>query len=285
MQIKTTWQHIRRSPYQALAAIMIMSLTFFAASLFAYLFYSSYVILRYFETRPQIIAFFKEEIKKDELARLKNKLNDTRKVASLKYVSKEEALAIYRELNKNDPLLLEMVTANILPDSLEVSAKDPTYLSELAEILKKEKNVDKVSFPEDVINVIISFTNALKIVGIALITFLTINSILVVFTIVSMKISLRKEEIEILRLLGGTRGYIRQPFILEGIFYGLVAAFLGSGICSLVIYLIIPQIAPIFVGIPLFPLSIFIYAPVIGGALLLGFLLGTFSSTVAVWRY
>jgi len=285
MQVKTTWQHIRRSPYQALAAIMIMSLTFFAASLFAYLFYSSFVILRYFESRPQIIAFFKEEIKKEDLSRLKSKLENTGKVASLKYVSKEEALAIYRELNKNDPILLEMVTAKILPDSLEVSAREPRFLAELAEILKKEKNVDKVSFPEEVINVVISFTNTLETVGLSLIAFLAINSLLVVFTIISMKISLRKEEIEILRLIGASKGYIREPFILEGIFYGIAAAVIGAGFCSLIIYLITPQIASVFAGIPLLPLSIYIYSAVLGGAIFLGIFLGMVSSLVAVFRY
>lgn len=283
--MNTTWQHIRRSPYQALAAIMIMTLTFFTVSLFAYLFYSSFVILRYFETRPQIIAFFKEEIKSDELNQLKNKLNETDKVTSLKYVSKKEALAIYREQNKNDPLLLEMVTASILPDSLEVSAIQPGYLSELAGILKKETNVDKVSFPEEVINVVISLTNSIRMVGISLIAFLTLNSLLVVFTIVSMKISLKKEEIEILRLIGASKSYIRQPFILEGIFYGIVAAILGSGFCSLIIYLITPNIAPALSGIPLLPLSIIVYASVLGGTIFFGLLLGIISSLIAVLRY
>lgn len=283
--MNTTWQHIRRSPYQALAAIMIMTLTFFTVSLFAYLFYSSFVILGYFETRPQIIAFFKEEIKSDELNQLKNKLNETDKVTSLKYVSKKEALAIYREQNKNDPLLLEMVTASILPDSLEVSAIQPGYLSELAGILKKETNVDKVSFPEEVINVVISLTNSIRMVGISLIAFLTVNSLLVVFTIVSMKISLKKEEIEILRLIGASKSYIRQPFILEGIFYGIVAAILGSGFCSLIIYLITPNIAPALSGIPLLPLSIIVYASVLGGTIFFGLLLGIISSLIAVLRY
>lgn len=285
MQLKTTWQHIRRSPYQALAAVMIMSLTFFTISLFTYLFYSSFIILKYFESRPQIIAFFKEEIKKDDLLNLKRKLEKTGKVANLKYVSKEEALAIYRELNKNDPILLEMVTANILPDSLEVSAKDPEYLSELAEILKKEKNVDKVSFPEDVINVILSFTKTIETVGTFLIAFLALNSLLVVFTIISMKISLRKEEIEILRLIGASRNYIRQPFILEGVFYGLISALLGSGICSLLVFILIPNIAPLFSGIPLFPFSPYLYGSVILGSLILGLILGVFSSLIAVLRY
>lgn len=285
MQLKATWQHIRRSPYQALAAIMIMSLTFFAASFFAYLFYGSFKVIRYFETRPQIIAFFKEEISKDDLANLKSRLQETDKVESLKYVSKQEALAIYRELNKNDPLLLEMVTASILPDSIEVSAKEPRFLVELANILKKEKNVDKVNIPEDVINIVISFASVLKNVGLALITFLTINSILVVFTIISMKISLRKEEIDILRLIGASKEYIRQPFIIEGIFYGLIAAFFGCGLCSLIVYLITPSLMSVFVGIPLLPLPLLIYGAVLGGSLIIGLILGGFSSLIAVFRY
>jgi len=119
---KTAWQHIRRTPYQALAAVAVMTLNLFIASVFITTASSFEQILRFFESRPQVTAFFKDEAKIDQVEALRQKLLETGKVAEVKYVSKEEALAIYREQNKDDPVLLEMVTANMLPASLEVSA-------------------------------------------------------------------------------------------------------------------------------------------------------------------
>jgi len=108
--LRTTWNHIRRSPYQASAAIGIMFLTFFLASVTILAAGGSQMLLRYFETRPQVTAFFKDEVKQEEIEALIQKLDQTGRVSSTKFVSRQEALAIYREQNKNDPLLLEMVT-------------------------------------------------------------------------------------------------------------------------------------------------------------------------------
>ena len=108
---KTAWKNIRRSPYQALAAILIMTLTFLAVSFFVFLLAGSSTIINYFESKPQVTAFFKNEAKQADINTLGNQLKATGKVASIKFVSKEEALKIYREQNKNDPLLLDLVTA------------------------------------------------------------------------------------------------------------------------------------------------------------------------------
>ena len=121
---KHTWRHIRRSPYQALAAVMVITLTLFVTSLFLFVVLGSQRVLNFFETKPQITVFFKDEATAKQVEEMKEKLNATGKVASLKYISKEEAYDIYREQFKDDPLLLDLVTANILPASLEVSATD-----------------------------------------------------------------------------------------------------------------------------------------------------------------
>jgi len=108
--LKTTWTHIRRTPYQSLAAVLIMILTFFVITAFTLLAAGSQAILNYFETRPQVTAFFEDQVTLEQIDLLKAKLAETEKTKEIKYVSKEEALAIYREQNKDDPLLLEMVS-------------------------------------------------------------------------------------------------------------------------------------------------------------------------------
>jgi cell division transport system permease protein len=135
---------MRRSPYQTFAAILTMFLTFLLGGVFALTTGTSLSILRYFEGKPQLTVFFMEKAGKPEADVLTATLKGTGKVASTKFVSKEEALAIYKEQNKNDPLLLEMVTADILPASLEVTATEPKFLSELEPIIKKADGVEEV---------------------------------------------------------------------------------------------------------------------------------------------
>ena len=117
------WKHIRRSPYQAFAAIATMTLMFIITGLFTVISFGSMILLNYFEQKPQIIVFFNDTKKEEDIKKLQDKLLNMDKVSTVKFVSKDEALAIYKEQFKKDPMLLEMVSADILPASIEVSAK------------------------------------------------------------------------------------------------------------------------------------------------------------------
>ena len=119
--VHTMWRNVRRSPYQALAAILIMSLTFLIVSFFIFVLFGSARVIDYFESKPQVAAFFKDEARQAEIDALKLAMESDEKVASVRFVSKQDALKIYREQNKNDPLLLDLVTADILPASLYIS--------------------------------------------------------------------------------------------------------------------------------------------------------------------
>jgi len=283
--LKTTWTHIRRSPYQALAAIGIMTLTFFLSTLIILVAAGSQALLHYFETRPQVTAFFKDEVKMDEVEKLKEKLNQTGKIKSLKYVSKEEALEIYKEQNKSDPLLLEMVTANILPASLEVSTTDITYLGEIAQILRQEPGVEEVVFQEDVVGALKNWTDTIRKIGLALIGFLGVVSFLVVLVIIGMKVALRKKEVEILQLIGATNWFIRAPFVFEGIFYGIAGAILGWGAGILLLMYSTPFLVEFLAGIPILPVPLVFILAMLGGEVLVGMIIGTLGSLLAVKRY
>jgi cell division transport system permease protein len=284
-QFKTTWQHIRRSPYQAFAAILIMFFTCMVAGSFIIMAYASDKILNYFESKPQTTAFLKDDIKSEDVDSIKNKLLETGKAANIKYVSKEEALNIYREQNKNDPLLLEMVSSSILPASLEISAKEIRDLQILADIAKKEPLVDEVVYQKDIVNTLIGWTSSLRSFGFILVGFLVFVSILIILMVIGMKIAVRREEIEILRLVGASRWYIRWPFILEGMYYGFLGAVFAWGILYLLLIYFTPFLSSFLTGIPLFPISfmlvLYLLLTMIGG----GVLVGIIGSFLAVWRY
>lgn len=282
---KTAWQHMRRSPYQALSAILVMALTFFISATLVLVALGSQVVLQWFETRPQVTAFFKDGTKIEQIEDLKGKLSQTGKVGNMKYVSKEEALVIYKDLTKGEPLLQEMVTANLLPASLEVSAKELNILGQMAEILKKEEIVEEVIFPEDVVSSLSSLTSALRKIGLSLILFIAVISLLEILVMISLKITLRKEEIEILRLIGASSWQIRLPFILEGIFYGVGGALMGWLGTSLLLLYSTPFLVSYLAEIPLFPVSPIYLLLLLGGMIIGGVLIGATGSFLAVRRY
>lgn len=283
--IKTTWQHIRRSPYQSLTAIGMMSLTLFVALAFFLTALGSQAILNYFEGKPQITVFFTDQKKPEDIKLLEKKLKATGQVSQTKYISKEEALAIYQEQNKKDPLLLEMVTASILPASLDVSAKDSQFLPDLVKTLQAEPGVEEVVYQKDIVDLLITWTQTIRKTGAILVGFLTLLSLLIFLTIIGMKIAIRKEEIGILRLIGASKWYIRWPFIFEGLFYGLIASVVSWIVAVCLLIYLTPYLKLFLLGVPLFPISPIFFLELLLGSVFVGAGVGIIGSLLAVWRY
>lgn len=278
-------RNIRRTPFQALAASMVMLLTFLALQTFVILAAGSQETLRYFESKPQVIAFFKEGTTDQDVSLIENALRQDTKVIKTKFISKEEALQIYREKNKNDPALLELVTANILPASLEISTQTPEDLQPIAEILKKEPVVSEVIVPEDVVATLTSVTRIIRIVGGTSVGFLMIFATLVIVMIIGFKIRLKRTEIEIMRLLGASASFIRNPFILEGMFYGITGAVAGWIFSYTLLWYFTPFLEGYLAEVKLLPVNPLFMLALLGGSLAVACFVGGIGSFIAVRRY
>jgi cell division transport system permease protein len=283
--ISTVSKYIRRSPYQAISAALIMSLTFFAITVFAILTILSIRFISYFESKPQLTVFFKDTAGREVIGELEGKLKSTGKTSSVTYVSKEEALKIYKEQNKNDPILLDLVTSDILPASIEVQAVQAQDLSELASIVKDSEYVEEVIFQKDIVDTLISWTNAFRRIGLAIIGILVMVSVLVIITIIGIKITVRREEIEIMRLIGASNWFIRAPFLLEGAFYGLVGSLIGGALALGLFFYFSPAIEFFLRGVAIFPLSPLILVELLLIEIIVACSLGVFASYLAVLRY
>jgi cell division transport system permease protein len=291
-------KRLRRTPYQVIASVCMIFITLFVMGIFLLLAASSSAILSYFESKPQLTVFFKDDKDKSSIDAIVEKLRSTGKLASFQYISKDQALAIYKEQNKNDPLLLEMVTADILPASLEITAKSPNFLSDLAFLVKDEKGIDEVVFQKDVVDTLISWTTAIRKVGLVFILLLMLATFFILLTSIGMKIALKKDEIEILQLVGATSFYIKRPFLYEGISYGLSGAFLAAFILTIIILYLQPFIFSFLRGIPtlslfsyqnitinIWPPSLVFFVLLWGILLISGFFIGLMGSLFAVSRY
>lgn len=285
MHLKTVAKYIRRSPYQAVSAALIMSLTFFAISVFAFLTILSARLIDYLESRPQLTVFFTDVATRPEIRDLKNKLEATGKTISVRYVSKDEALTLYKEQNKQDPILLDLVTADVLPASLEIQTSRAEYLPSLMPIVKSGKNIEEIIFQQDIVDKLVAWTNGLRIVGVAVVSILVLVSTFVILTIIGIKITIRREEIEIMRLIGASNWFIRTPFLLEGMIYGFVGALLGWGLSYGILFALTPQLEIFLKGMPVLPVSSLLALGLLGGEILVACFLGAFASFVAVLRY
>lgn len=244
---RNTWHHIRRSPFQSFTAIVTMTLSFFALSTFAVVSNGMNSLLNYFETKPEITIFLKDGLDKSTIENLQTEISNYTSIKEIKFISKEKALTIYKEQNKNSPLLTEMVTASILPASFEVSVSDVKVLEQISQNFSAKKDqVDEIIYQKDIITSILSWTNIIRQIGIVTVTVFSALTFLVVLVIIGMKITNRKEEINISRLLGASKDYVKAPFLIEGTIYGLVGGFLGPLISLTLISLYKSQINQFF---------------------------------------
>ncbi|QQS44107.1 FtsX-like permease family protein [Candidatus Roizmanbacteria bacterium] len=219
---------LRRTPYQTFAALSVLFFTLLLSGLLFISLTFLQGLLNYVETRPRIIVYFQVKAEEDQIFAARDKLEASGKTADITYVSKEKAFEIYKEFTENDPLLVEMTSAEILPASLEIDAKKPEYLPELADMLKNQPGVDEVQFQRDIINNLLNLTSNVRRVTFIFFSYLMFMSIIVLTTTLSFKIALKREEISILKLLGATNMYIRKPFIGESVFLGVLATALSN---------------------------------------------------------
>lgn len=227
--VKLAFSRIIRAPYQAIAAILVMSMTMLLAGTFLAVGIISQTLLSYFETRPQINAYFKQDLspQPQQIELVKANLLATGKVEDVKYISKEQAYEEYKKQNASDTLLVGAVSSGILPASLSISVRDPKYMREIAEDVKKEVGIDEVRFEEEIVDTLSRWTGSIRFVGVVLVGTHGFITLLVVLLVIGIKVSSRRDEISTLRLLGATKSYIITPFVIEGVVYGLVGAILA----------------------------------------------------------
>jgi len=261
--MKEVFVLIKRTPYQTLAAFLTLffSMVLVGVLLSVTLFF--HALLSYIETRPQVTVYFNTNTKEEEIFRIREELINSGKVSTVKYISQKEALKIYQEMNKDNPLLLEMVTADVLPASLEIYAKRPEYLYQIAEYLKKQPATDEVHFQKDVVNRLLSLTTILRKISFVALAYLFLMTTIVLITVFHFKITSKKEEIEIPQLLGATRRYILRPFLKEGLFLGIVSSTSAFLLIATIFFYFQPFLANYLRGIPSLSFSFLTYSLVV----------------------
>jgi cell division transport system permease protein len=284
--LKNTWHHIRRSPFQSLTAITIMVICFFAINSFAIISNGLSVVLKYFETKPEVTIFLKDNVDPNTLTDFQKDLASYPNVKEVKYISKEQALNLYKEQNKDNPMLTEMVTASILPASLEITVSDAKVLDQIYKNYStKTTVVDEIIYQKDIVKSLLDWTNVIRKTGIVIIAIVAIISFFTIFIVVGMKITNRKEEIRISRLLGASTFYVKRPFLLEGIFYGIAGSLIGSSISLVLALTQQSRINSFFQPVIFISNDIAMYVVIIAAEILLGMVLGLIASWIGARRY
>lgn len=229
---KIASQTIFRNKGLSLQVIFIMVVAVFVlTSLFLFRGMGSFLILEA-EKKVDISVYFKKEIEQEEILRVERELyNFSKEVKGVQYISKEQAKEIFIERHKNDPLYLEAleeVGDNPFLASLNIKAENPIFYAKISNFLVQgpfKDIVEKVSYYENerVINKLFALISNIEKIGLFFSLFLIALVFLINFNTVKLTILSFKNEISTMRLVGASNWFIRTPFLIQGVFYGLVS--------------------------------------------------------------
>ena len=233
------------------SSLLVMVLTFFSIAIFSVFAFYSHFAIKYLEQSPQIFLYFTDNATEKYILEVKDKLLKSNKIASVTYTSKEKALGSYIDANKENPLLLESISANIFPASLDIKATDISYFDDILSSVKGLEHIESVDFQKVVVDRLKEISSKSRIVGISLISLLLTMSFFNTLLTIGMTIRSQKKEIEVMKLVGATNWFVIKPYLLQGILYAFISSFIVGIFLFVTLPFILPQIEAFFTGVPL----------------------------------
>jgi cell division transport system permease protein len=219
---------VRRNPLVTMAAITNVAVALTILGSFFLIAYN----LNHMADREAQAAVITCELSSDaKAADVEAALLSDQRVKRTKYVTKDEARKQLAEKLKLDLEALKLV-GDFLPNSILVYVTRPEDLAAVAESAKKIKGVALARYPEQVTAKLLTVARGVKIAGLVVGVFLCLATLTVINTTIRLAIYARRREIRIMQLVGATRWFIRLPFLLEGLFQGVVGGVLAAVLVS-----------------------------------------------------
>lgn len=287
-----------RNGFVSLSAVLIMTITLFVVSGLIISGAAMRSVLTQLTDKIDVRVYFTVSATDAQMQDLAQALRALPEVASVAPMTREEALAAFEERHKNDQLIMQALQelgGNPLGASLEIKSKDPSQYEGIAKYLTDMQQggagtgaaIDKINFYQNktAIDRLSGIIDASRTIGLALALFFGFASVLIAFNTIRLAIYTSREEIGVMNIVGASHWYVRGPFMIAGVLYGLVSGI----IVLLVLYPLTAWLGPAseaFLGsfnlfsyyTSSFPLFFF-------SVLVSGVGLGALSSFLAVRRY
>lgn len=248
--IKTGFVNFWRNIWLSAAATLVMVITLVILSVLLILSGITNYSITSIKDRVDISVYFKTGLAENRIQEVRQALESDPLIKEVSYTSATQALDNFKQKHKNDPLIVQSLgelTENPLPATLQVKAINLESYPAVAEQIQKDRDangIEKVNF-EDNRLLIERLSKVLRFIvtlGISLVAIFSLIAILVIFNTITLTIYNRREEVEIMRLVGATNMYIRGPFMIEALLYSCFATLITAALLIPFYSKIIPQI-------------------------------------------
>lgn len=244
------FKNIKRNKMFSFTSVCTITACLFLFGIFFFLVSNVQYMVKHMENSVAVTAFLDEEITDSQIAQIGIDLKKRQDVEEVEYISPEQAWENFKAQSfENQQELVEtFANDNPLADSAsyEIYVKDVENQSELVDSLKQMKGIRKVNCSDQTAKALTTFNRLVSVVSMFVIAILVAVSLFLISTTISVGISVRKEEIGIMRLIGATDFFVQGPFIVEGIVIGLIGAIIPLAGLVIIYYRLIDWVVTKF---------------------------------------
>lgn len=223
--------NIRQNVFVNVVTIGTITLALLIVSLFLLVFVNLENATDSLSERVQVTVYFDNELTSQDQAMYREKIMVLPGVSRVSYVTRDEALKRFKNRLRGQETLLEGVGAEVLPTSFEIALKrshrETASVENFVSALKQIPGITEVQYGEEWVRRFNSFLNFLRLLGALLGGFLVIAATFIVSNTIKLTIYSRRDELDIMSLVGATRFFIKAPFLLEGVIQGIVGSTLS----------------------------------------------------------
>ncbi|MCM3760661.1 permease-like cell division protein FtsX [Alkalihalobacillus oceani] len=294
MKLRTLGRHVRegsknlgRNGWMTFASISAVAVMLFVVGAFLLLIMNVNHFASVIEDDVEIRVYIELTATAEQQDELRAQIETTPDVAEVTFLGKDEGLnQLIDSLDERGQVFESIRSENPLNDVFIVEASSPQLTDQVARLLEQMPYVERVDFGQDVVERLFAFTNLFRTVGLVLVLAMMFTAMFLIANTIKLTIVARKREIQIMKLVGATNGFIRWPFFIEGLLLGVVGSLIpilliGFGYSYLISNFGERFEIMFFSLLPLFPYIWQIAALLIG----IGAFIGVWGSIVSVRKF
>jgi cell division transport system permease protein len=296
--VKAGFINFWRNGFVSLASLLVMVITLFVIGSVIFTNVILTASLEQIKDKVDINVYFVTTAVENDILAIKTSLENLPEVRAVTYISQAQALADFKERHKNDEFTLQALDElkdNPLGATLNIKAREPSQYQGIVDFLSTDNIsqkdgvpiIDKVNFNQNktAIDTLSRLIDSGQRIGFVLSIAFIAASIMITFNTIRLAIYSSREEIGIMRLVGASSKYVRGPFVIVGIMYGIISALIAMALFYPLTFYFGRMTQNFFGGVNIYGYYIQNFGEIILVLLGAGIVIGAVSSFLAVRRY
>ena len=282
---KEALKSMKRNGLMTLASISTVALSLFMLGVFLCGVINLNNMASSLENQVQLSIYLKDGLTTDQIMAVGKQIKAIPNLKHLEFVNKEQAMKEFKaRLGDQQQLVNALGDVNPLPNSYVLTFDNPSDVKATAKLAATFQGVESTHYGQDIVEELFRITQVIRIGGIVLIGFLAAATLFIISNTIRLTVFARRKEIAIMKYVGATNGFIRWPFLIEGMLLGLVGAIIAVLCVGEFYHFITMEVSESLAFFPLVPMFPFFYDVAIY-ILVGGIIVGAIGSTISLKQY